>query len=94
LLACINSRDGDGHTLLDLAVMLNHTAMVRLLQLYGGIETDKCKLDGKLTGLIALMVATDVDPHARKVRLEVILRAKQVVCTMLQSLEMLELTLA
>jgi hypothetical protein len=37
-----NATDGDGNTLLDLAVMLNHAACVRLLQLYGGVETEAC----------------------------------------------------
>ena len=29
--------------MLDLAVMLNNAGMVRLLQLFGGIETDACR---------------------------------------------------
>ncbi|EGD81524.1 hypothetical protein PTSG_02243 [Salpingoeca rosetta] len=35
-----NACDADGHTLLDLAVMLNQIGCVKLLQLYGGVETE------------------------------------------------------
>eukprot|EP00049_Salpingoeca_infusionum_P006635 m.109541 g.109541 ORF g.109541 m.109541 type:complete len:927 (+) comp13376_c0_seq2:174-2954(+) len=35
-----NQLDIDGHTLLDLAVMLNHKGCIRLLQLFGGVETE------------------------------------------------------
>lgn len=40
----VNATDGDGHTLLDLAVMLNQHGCVRLLQLFGGVETEACQL--------------------------------------------------
>eukprot|EP00043_Microstomoeca_roanoka_P016732 m.172339 g.172339 ORF g.172339 m.172339 type:complete len:997 (-) comp16516_c4_seq1:229-3219(-) len=36
----VNACDADGHTLLDLAVMLNQIACIKLLQLYGGVETE------------------------------------------------------
>lgn len=39
----VNAVDGDGHTLLDLAVMLNQHGCIRLLQLFGAVETEACK---------------------------------------------------
>jgi hypothetical protein len=48
----VNATDGDGHTLLDLAVMLNQHGCVRLLQLFGGVETEACaSLDGREMGM-------------------------------------------